>query len=98
MIVKMSKNKSNPNGRGEADGGSMPKMKNAQQEIAEQHHLEDKKTIKWRVDGNVVRGVENTHWRQPLLMNFDSEIMSKWLGLPKKENLPSTFSIEYVRS
>ena len=31
-------------------------------------------------------------------MNFDSETMPKWFGLPKKEDLPTTFSIEYVRS
>ena len=47
MIVKMSKNKSNPNGRGEADGGNMPKMKDAQQEITEQHHLVVKKMVEW---------------------------------------------------
>jgi len=58
----------------------------------------DKKMIKWYVDGKVVRELKNTHWHQPLNMNFDSETMPKWFGLPKKENLPSTFSIEYVRS
>jgi hypothetical protein len=31
-------------------------------------------------------------------MNFDSETMPEWFGLPDKESLPSTFSIEYVRS
>ena len=42
--------------------------------------------------------MKNTHWHQPLHMNFDSETMPKWFGLPKAESLPSTFSIEYVRS
>jgi len=58
----------------------------------------NKKVIKWYVDGKVVRELQNTHWHQPLHMNFDSETMPKWFGLPKKENLPSTFTIEYVRS
>ena len=58
----------------------------------------DKDTIKWYVDGEVVRELKNTHWHQPLHMNFDSETMPKWFGLHGKENLPSTFSIEYVRS
>ena len=58
----------------------------------------DKNEIKWFVDGNVVRKLTNTHWHQPLYMNFDSETFPEWFGLPKKENLPSTFSIEYVRS
>lgn len=75
---------------------------NAPFRLADEFHtyaLEwDKKEIKWCVDGKVVRTVENTHWHQPLHMNFDSETMPKWFGLPDKDNLPSTFSIEYVRS
>jgi beta-glucanase (GH16 family) len=58
----------------------------------------DEKEIKWYVDGKIVRTLKNTHWHQPLYMNFDSETMPEWFGLPRKENLPSTFSIEYVRS
>jgi len=58
----------------------------------------DKEEIKWHVDGKIVRSLDNTHWHQALHMNFDSETMPGWFGLPKKENLPSTFSIEYVRS
>lgn len=54
--------------------------------------------LKFYVDGAVRYTLKNTHWHQPLHMNFDSETMPKWFGLPKKENLPSTFSIEYVRS
>jgi beta-glucanase (GH16 family) len=54
--------------------------------------------IRWYVDGEAVRTVENTHWHQPLTMNFDSETMPDWFGLPDDSDLPSTFSIEYVRS
>jgi len=54
--------------------------------------------LKYYVDGKVVRSMKNTHWHQPLHMNFDSETMPNWFGLPEVENLPSTFSIEYVRS
>ena len=54
--------------------------------------------IRWYVDGEVVRTIENTHWHQPLTLNFDSETMPDWFGLPDDNNLPSTFSIEYVRS
>jgi len=54
--------------------------------------------IRFYVDGEAVRTVENTHWHQPLTMNFDSETMPDWFGLPNDEDLPSTFSIEYVRS
>jgi beta-glucanase (GH16 family) len=54
--------------------------------------------IRWYVDGVAVRTAENTHWHQPLTMNFDSETMPDWFGLPDDSDLPSTFSIEYVRS
>jgi hypothetical protein len=45
-----------------------------------------------------VRTEENTHWHQPLTMNFDSETMPDWFGLPDDNELPSTYIIEYVRS
>lgn len=54
--------------------------------------------IKWYFDGVLVRWVENTHWHQALTLNFDSETMPEWFGLPEDDDLPSTYSIEYVRS
>jgi beta-glucanase (GH16 family) len=58
----------------------------------------DRERITWYFDGVPVRWVENTHWHQALTLNFDSETMPKWFGLPKDEDLPSTYSIEYVRA
>jgi beta-glucanase (GH16 family) len=58
----------------------------------------DKDSIRYYVDGVVVRSVENTHWHQPLALIFDSETMPDWLGMPKDKDLPSTFSVEYVRA
>ena len=58
----------------------------------------NKDVIKWWVDGKMVYELKNTHWHEPLHMNFDSETFPEWFGLPDKESLPSTFSIEYVRS
>ena len=49
-------------------------------------------------DGAVVREMPNTHWHQPLELNFDSETMPEWFGLPDVATLPSTFSVEYVRA
>ena len=70
--------------------------------LADEYHVYalewDEKEITWYVDGQIVRTLKNTHWHQPLYMNFDSETMPEWFGLPRKEDLPSTFSIEYVRS
>jgi beta-glucanase (GH16 family) len=57
----------------------------------------DRDRIKWYFDGVLVRWVENTHWHQLLTLNFDSETMPQWFGLPKDSDLPCTYSIEYVR-
>jgi beta-glucanase (GH16 family) len=54
--------------------------------------------LAYSVDGQVVRRMKNTHWHQPLHLNFDSETMPQWFGLPEVESLPSTFSIDYVRA
>jgi beta-glucanase (GH16 family) len=70
--------------------------------LADDYHVYglewDKEKIKWYFDGVLVRWVENTHWHQPLTLNFDSETMPEWFGLPKDSDLPSTYSIEYVRA
>ena len=58
----------------------------------------DENEIKYYVDGVVVRTVENTHWHQPLYLILDSETMPHWLRMPDDRDLPSTFSIEYVRA
>jgi beta-glucanase (GH16 family) len=70
--------------------------------LADAYHIYgldwSKESIKFYVDGVLRRTVKNTHWHQPLYMNFDSETMPKWFGLPKKENLPSIFSTDYIRT
>jgi len=58
----------------------------------------DEESIKFYVDGVLVRRVQNTHWHQPLYLIFDSETMPDWFGMPDDKDLPSTFSIEYVRA
>ncbi len=58
----------------------------------------DERELKFYVDGLLVRSGPNTDWRQPLTLNFDSETMPEWFGLPDPTDLPSTFSIEYVRA
>ena len=54
--------------------------------------------LKYYVDGKVVLTLKNTHCHQPLTLNFDSETMPQWFGLPEPDTLPSTFSIDYVRA
>jgi uncharacterized Zn finger protein (UPF0148 family) len=41
---------------------------------------------------------KNTHWHQPLFLIFDCETMPEWFGMPDDKDLPSTFSVEYVRA
>ncbi len=70
--------------------------------LADDYHIYglewDEKEIKYYVDGVVVRKVQNSHWHQPLYLIFDSETMPEWFGMPADEDLPSTYSIEYVRA
>jgi hypothetical protein len=74
----------------------------APSDLADDYHVYglqwDENKIGWYFDGILVRRIENTHWHQPLTLNFDSETMPKWFGLPKESDLPSTYSIEYVRA
>jgi beta-glucanase (GH16 family) len=53
--------------------------------------------LRWYVDGELVHTVQNTHWHHPLFLIFDSETMPEWFGMPNDSDLPSTFSIDYVR-
>ncbi len=58
----------------------------------------NEKQLVWYVDGKSVRTVENTLWHQELRLNFDSETMPEWFGLPTKEELPAVFQIDYLRA
>ncbi len=51
----------------------------------------------WYVDDELVRETENKYWKQPLNVNFDSETMPEWFGLPDPKELPATFQIDYIR-
>ncbi len=69
--------------------------------VAEDHTyaLEwDEHVLRWHVDGKVVREMKNHHWHQALTLNFDSETMPDWFGLPDKATLPAVFTIDYVRA
>jgi beta-glucanase (GH16 family) len=56
------------------------------------------KDLKFYFDGALIRQGPNTHWHQPLTLNFDSETMPDWFGMPHDEDLPSTYAIDYVRA
>jgi alpha-L-fucosidase len=73
----------------------------APSDLIEDYHVYglewDEERITFYFDGVPVRTGPNTHWHQPLTLNFDSETMPDWFGLPEDTDLPSTFSVEYVR-
>jgi beta-glucanase (GH16 family) len=58
----------------------------------------DLEELRWYIDGVLVHTVQNTHWHHPLFLIFDSETMPEWFGMPDDVDLPSAFSIEYVRA
>jgi tetratricopeptide (TPR) repeat protein len=81
---------------------SVPAKWTAPSKFADDYHvfgLEwDEEKLKWYVDGVLVYWIENTHWHQPLTLNFDSETMPNWFGLPMDNDLPSVYKVEYVRA
>jgi beta-glucanase (GH16 family) len=58
----------------------------------------DEESVKYYVDGVPVRTTPNTDWHQELYLYFDSETMPNWFGMPRDEDLPSTYTVEYVRA
>ena len=70
--------------------------------LADEYHIYGfywgKDFLRYYIDGTLVRSVKNTHWHSPMTMYFDSETMVDWLGEPQEQNLPSTYSIDYIRS
>ena len=57
----------------------------------------NKDELIWYVDGGVVRRAKNTNWFFPMQVMFDSEAMWSWFGKVNDADLPSTFSIDYLR-
>lgn len=58
----------------------------------------DPTELRWYIDGTLLRTVQNPDWHQPLFLIFDSGTMPEWFGMPNDTDLPSTFTIEYVRA
>ncbi|VVP97854.1 hypothetical protein PS914_03759 [Pseudomonas fluorescens] len=54
-------------------------------------------TLRWYVDGVLVREAKNSHWFFPMQIVFDSEAMWNWFGVVNDADLPSTFSIDYIK-
>lgn len=54
--------------------------------------------IRFYIDGVLFREAENTHWHQPLEVNFNCE-SNKWFGaLPDDERLAGEYHVRYFRA
>ncbi len=54
-------------------------------------------TLRWYVDGVLVRKSKNNHFFFPMQVVFDSEAMWQWFGVVDDADLPSTFRVDYVK-
>ncbi|WPN44507.1 family 16 glycosylhydrolase [Pseudomonas sp. P8_241] len=54
-------------------------------------------TLRWYVDGVLVRESKNTHWHFPMQIVFDSEAFWEWFGVVDDADLPSTFRVDYIK-
>ncbi|VVN78568.1 family 16 glycosylhydrolase [Pseudomonas fluorescens] len=54
-------------------------------------------TLRWYVDGVLVREAKNTHFFFPMQIVFDSEAMWNWFGVVDDADLPSTFRVDYLK-
>ncbi|KAA1261129.1 Beta-porphyranase B precursor [Rubripirellula obstinata] len=57
----------------------------------------DQHKIIWFVDGVPVARMENTDWHNSLNVIVDTESMFNWFGQIDDADLPSTYSIDYIR-
>ncbi|MEH0152498.1 family 16 glycosylhydrolase [Limibacter armeniacum] len=54
--------------------------------------------IRFYIDGILFREAKNTHWHQPLEVNFNNE-SNKWFGaLPDDQRLDGQFNVKYFRA
>ncbi len=51
----------------------------------------------WFLDGKEMFRRDNDHFKRALHIMLDCEIMESWAGLPRHEDLPATFYVDYVR-
>jgi beta-glucanase (GH16 family) len=54
--------------------------------------------IDFYIDGRLQRHMENTSWHTPTVMILDAETQVDWWGMPLASDLPSVYSVDYVRA
>jgi beta-glucanase (GH16 family) len=56
-----------------------------------------KTSLKWYVDGKLIKQLDNIHNNVPEYLIMDTEAEGDWFGLPTDAQLPSHYSIDYIR-
>jgi beta-glucanase (GH16 family) len=54
-------------------------------------------SVDFYIDGHLRRHLNNTSWHTPATMILDAETQVDWWGMPLDSDLPSAFTIDYVR-
>ena len=55
-------------------------------------------SLDFYMDGHLLHHLTNTSWHTPATMILDAETQVSWWGMPKDTDLPSVFTIDYVRA
>ena len=55
-------------------------------------------SVDFYIDGRLHRHLKNTSWHTPATMILDAETQVDWWGMPLDSDLPSEFTIDYVRA
>ena len=55
-------------------------------------------SVDFYIDGRLHRHLKNTGWHTPATMILDAETQVDWWGMPLDSDLPSVFTIDYVRA
>ena len=55
-------------------------------------------SIDFYIDGRLHQHLKNTSWHTPATMILDAETQVDWWGMPLDSDLPSAFTIDYVRA
>lgn len=63
-----------------------------------QKPVDNRPKVIWNRNGPLGETPRHVTDANPLFLIFDSETMPDWFGMPDDNDLPSTFSIEYVRA
>jgi beta-glucanase (GH16 family) len=57
----------------------------------------DALSLRYYVDGKLIREKPNTHWDQPMEIRLTIEVIPEWMGLPDPASLKEPYQVDYLR-